>query len=73
MERADSRQKGVKNLKLITDNLTDTQIMGHNVLSILYTLSEVCECNQLINCTEVTYNVYQIIVVGIKVTHEITI
>ena len=73
MERADSRQKGVKNLKLITDNLTDTQIMGHNVLSILYTLSEVYERNQLISSTAVTHNVYQIIVVGINVIHEITI
>ena len=47
--------------------------MGHNVLSILYTLSEVYERNQLINSTEVTYNVYQIIVVGINVIHETTI
>jgi len=47
--------------------------MGHNVLSILYTLSEVYEHNQLINSTEVTYNVYQIIVVGINIIHDITI
>ena len=66
VERADSRQK---KFKLIAD----TQIMGHNVLSILYTLSEVYERNQLINSTEVTYNVYQIIVVGINVIHETTI
>jgi len=66
VERADSRQK---KFKLITD----TQIMGHNVLSILYTLSEVYERNQLINSTAVTHNVYQIIVVGINVIHEKTI